>query len=78
MISKIISSKISIDKLNYKKNNYLYLTLGCKGLEMKIQDIPQGSQYHAVVHQCVLYHGNLKWILVVTNRNIISVQAGFK
>jgi hypothetical protein len=21
--------------------------------------IPQGSQYHAVVHQCVLYHGNL-------------------
>jgi len=21
--------------------------------------IPQGSQYRAVVHQCVLYHGNL-------------------
>ena len=40
IISKIISS-------NYK-NNYLYLTLGCKG--HGIQDIPQRSQYHAVVH----------------------------
>jgi hypothetical protein len=58
MISKIISSKISINKQNYK-NNYLYLTLGWKGLGIKLQDKPQGSQYHAVVHQCVLYHGNL-------------------
>ena len=28
------------------------LTLECKGLGIKIQDIPQGSQYHTVVHQC--------------------------
>ena len=40
IISKIISSKFSINKQNYK-NNYLYLTLGCKYLEIKIQDIPQ-------------------------------------
>jgi hypothetical protein len=38
IISKIITNKISIDKQNYK-NNYLYLTLRCKGLG--IQDIPQ-------------------------------------
>jgi hypothetical protein len=38
IISKIITNKISIDKQNYK-NNYLYLTLGCKGLGL--QDIPQ-------------------------------------
>jgi hypothetical protein len=50
IIRKIISSKISINKQNYK-NNYLYLTLGWKGLGIK-------TQYHAVVHQCVLYHSN--------------------
>ena len=33
-------------------------------LGFKIQDIPQGSQYHAVVHQCVLYHGNLNIIKI--------------
>jgi hypothetical protein len=49
MISKIISSKISIYKLNYK-NKYLYLTLGCKGLENKYRIYLKGSQYHAVVH----------------------------
>ena len=38
VISEIKSSKISINKQNYK-NNYLYLTLGCKGLGL--QDIPQ-------------------------------------
>jgi hypothetical protein len=43
---------------NYK-NNYPYVTLGCKGLVIKIQDITQGSQYHAVVYQCLLYHDNL-------------------
>jgi hypothetical protein len=55
---KITISKISINMQNYK-NNYLYLTLGCKGLVIKIQDIPQGSQYHVVVYQCLLYHDNL-------------------
>ena len=39
-LNTMISSKIGINKQNYK-NNYLYLTLRCKGLGIKKQDIPQ-------------------------------------
>jgi hypothetical protein len=51
IISKIKSSKISIKKQNYK-NNFLYFTLGCKGL---------GYISRITISCCssVLYHGNL-------------------
>jgi hypothetical protein len=51
VISEIKSSKISINKQNYK-NNYLYLTLGYKGLV--IQDIPQD-------HNIMLFISVLSW-----------------
>jgi hypothetical protein len=47
----IISSKISINKQNYQYN-YLYLTLGFKGLG--IQDIPQD-------HNIMLFISVLSW-----------------
>ena len=51
VISKIKSSKININKQNYK-NNYRYLTLGCKGLGK--QDIPQD-------HNIMLFISVLSW-----------------
>ena len=51
IINKIKSNKISINKQNYK-NNYRYLTLGCKGLGK--QDVPQD-------HNIMLFISVLSW-----------------